>query len=45
MMSFSKSVNREKFKVYLDELRARHFFDDICIVMDNLAVHHSLEVI
>ena len=41
MMTFNKSVNIEKFKVYLDELRARWFFDDICIVMDNLRVHHS----
>ena len=41
MMQFDKSVNIEKFKVWLDELRARHFFDDICLVMDNLRVHHS----
>ena len=41
MMQFEKSVNIEKFKVWLDELRARHFCDDICLVMDNLSVHHS----
>ena len=41
MMSFEKSVNIEKFKVWLDELRARHFLDDICLVLDNLRVHHS----
>ena len=41
MMQFEKSVNIEKFKVWLDELRARHFYDDICLVMDNLSVHHS----
>ena len=41
MMQFDKSVNIEKFKVWLDELRARHFYDDICLVMDNLSVHHS----
>jgi transposase len=34
-------VNIEKFKIWLDELRARYFFDDICLVMDNLRVHHS----
>ena len=41
MMQFEKSVNIEKFKLWLDELRARYFFDDICLVMDNLRVHHS----
>ena len=35
------SINIEKFKVYLDELRARYFFDDICIYLDNLSVHRS----
>jgi transposase len=44
-MIFEKSVNIPKFKVWLEELRARHFFDDICIVMDNLAVHHSRAVV
>jgi transposase len=44
-MIFPKSVNIPKFKVWLEELRARHLFDDICIVMDNLAVHHSREVV
>jgi len=41
MLQFEKSVNIEKFKVWLDELRARYFYDDICLVMDNLSVHHS----
>ena len=45
MMTFEKSVNIEKFKVWLDELRARHFFDDICVVLDNLRVHHSNAVV
>ena len=40
IMNFGKSVNKEKFKVYLEELRSRYFFDDICIVMDNLRVHN-----
>jgi len=40
-MLFDFSVNMTKFKVYLDELRARYFFDDICIYLDNLSVHRS----
>jgi len=43
-MLFDYSVNKKKFKVYLDELRARYFFDDICIYMDNLSVHRSIEI-
>ena len=41
MMIFDFSVNNEKFKIFLDELRAKFFFDDICIYMDNLTVHTS----
>jgi len=43
-MCFDKSVNKEKFKLFLDELRRKYFFDDICIVMDNLRVHQSNDV-
>ena len=45
MMQFKKSVNIVKFKVWLDELRARYYFDDICLVMDNLRVHRSNAVL
>ena len=45
VMLFDKSVNIEKFKFYLNELRSKYFFDDICIYMDNLKVHTSNEVI
>ena len=41
MMLFDFSVNNEKFKIFLDELRAKYFFDDLCIYMDNLTVHTS----
>ena len=44
VMLFDYSVNKEKFKVYLDELRAKFFFDDICLYIDNLSVHRSLEI-
>ena len=40
-MTFEKSVNISKMKIYIEELRARYFFDDLCIYMDNLAVHRS----
>ena len=40
-MNFKSSVNIAKFKTFLDELRARYPFDNILIVMDNLAVHKS----
>ena len=44
VMLFDYSVDKKKFKVYLDELRARYFFDDICIYFDNLSVHKSHEI-
>ena len=44
VMLFDYSVDKKKFKVYLDELRARYFFDDLCIYFDNLSVHKSLEI-
>ena len=43
-MLFKKSVNIPKFKVYLDELRRRYFYDDICLYIDNLSVHKSKEI-
>jgi len=43
-MIFKESINREKFKVYIEELRARYFFDDICLYFDNMAVHRSKDI-
>ena len=40
-MLFDDSVNIEKFLIYIEELRARYFFDDLCLYMDNLSVHIS----
>ena len=40
-MTYDKSINIEKFKIYLEELRRKYFFDDLCIYMDNLSVHIS----
>jgi transposase len=39
VMNFDKSNNMVKFKVYLEELRTKYFFEDICIYMDSLRVH------
>ena len=40
-MTFKRSVNVPKFKVFLDELRRRNPFDNMLIVFDNLAVHRN----
>jgi len=38
---YRDSVNVDKFKLFLQELRDKYFFDDICLYMDNLSVHRS----
>ena len=43
-MLFEDSINIDKFKIFLDELRNRYFLDDICIYFDNLSVHRSHQV-
>ena len=43
-MTFKQSVSISKFKVFLEELRSRNPFDNIILVMDNLAVHKSNHV-
>ena len=40
-MIFPKSVNVEKSKQYLDELRRRNGEDKICLFLDNLSSHRS----
>ena len=40
-MIFPNSVNVSKFKIFIEELRAKNFLDDICIFFDNLSVHRS----
>ena len=41
---YKKSINIMKFKIFLDNLRIKNPFDDICLVMDNLNFHRSHEV-
>jgi len=36
-----KSINKQKFKVFLDELRRCHPFTDIMLMMDNLSLHKA----
>lgn len=40
---FENSINKRKFKVFLEDLRTRYPFDDILLVMDNLSLHKSIE--
>ena len=44
-MTFKRSVNVPKFKLFLDELRRRYPFDNMLIVFDNLAVHRNQHVL
>ena len=44
LMTFETSVNILKFKIFIEELRTKYFYDDICIYMDNLSVHRSRAV-
>ena len=44
VMTYDKSVNIQKFKIFLEELRRKYFFDDLCIYIDNLSVHTSNDV-
>ena len=41
---FSRSVNRAKFKIFLEEMRERWPLDRVTIVMDNLSLHKSNDV-
>ena len=41
---FKDSVNKTKFKLFLEGLRRRFPFDDILLMMDNLSVHKSGEI-
>ena len=42
--TFDRSVNIPKFKEFIQNLRDKFFFEDICIYMDNLSVHRSKAV-
>ena len=42
-MVFPKSINREKFKIFLQTHRSKYPFDDCMLMLDNLGVHTSNE--
>ena len=44
VMIFENSVNKEKFKIYINKLRSKYPKDKLCIYFDNLSVHKSFEV-
>ena len=41
---FEDSVNKEKFKQYIDAVSLKYPTDEICFFFDNLSVHRSYEV-
>ena len=45
LMLFDNSITINKFKIFLEELRAKYFYDDICIYMDRLSAHTSKKTI
>ena len=38
---YEKSINKRKFRMFLDALRRKYFYDNILLVMDNLSLHKS----
>ena len=42
--SFPDSINKKKFKIFLEEMREKWPEDHVLLVADNLAVHRSREV-
>ena len=40
----NNSINKQKFKAFLENLRAKFPFDDVILVMDNLSFHKSRDV-
>ena len=41
MEVFNFSIKKEKFLVFLENLRSKYLYDDILLVMDNLSLHKS----
>ena len=41
IMTFPKSLNIKKFKVFLEQLRSKYPFSNMILMMDNLSLHKS----
>ena len=41
---YKKSINKRKFKHFLERLRQLNYADDIMLMMDNVSFHKSAEV-
>ena len=40
-MLFDDSIDIPKFKIFIEQLRVKYFFDDLCFYLDNLSFHIS----
>ena len=41
---YDRSINKQKFKMFLEELRTIHPYTDIMLMMDNLKLHKSNDI-
>ena len=44
VMIFDDSINKAKFKLFIDTVRSKYPKDKICFYFDNLSVHRSYDV-
>ena len=44
VMIFEDSINKEKFKIFIDKVRSKYKNDKLCFYFDNLSVHRSYDV-
>ena len=41
IMFFEKSINKQKFRIFLEEIRSANPYEDVMLMMDNLSLHKS----
>ena len=44
ILVFEKSINKDKFKIFLDSIRSANPFENVMLMMDNLSLHKSNDV-